>query len=92
VVLYNLSSFNCLVELQARDSQGFVYPSGSRLPVLPPSTMVQINGLKSFFGFDTDIRNSHLTVRNASPNCTVGAVAYVIDRTTNDPFAVPLKK
>ena len=54
--------------------------------------MAQISGLKSYFGISDDIRNAHIELRNVGTGCTVGGIAYVIDQTTQDPFAVQMKK
>lgn len=93
VALFNATAFQCGVQLEVRDALGQIPPSGARLPVLPPNTMVQINGLRDFLGTD-EIRNASLvvTVPVTAASCAVGGVAYVIDRVTNDPYAVPLRK
>jgi hypothetical protein len=54
--------------------------------------MAQISGLRNYFGISDDIRNAHIEIRNVGTGCTVGAVAYVIDQTTQDPYAVQMKK
>lgn len=92
LALVNPSSTTCGVQLEVRDSLGQVPASGAKLPVLPPTSMVQVNGIRDFFGITDDIRNASIIVKAVGPNCTVGGTAYVIDRGTNDPYAVPLRK
>jgi hypothetical protein len=47
-----------------------------------------------FFENVDAIRNSSIIVQvpETSTNCKIGAIAYVIDNLTQDPYAIPLKK
>ncbi|MEO7921223.1 MAG: hypothetical protein ABIT01_17310 [Thermoanaerobaculia bacterium] len=92
VVLVNNSLFQCGAFVEVRNANGDVVVAGSKTVFLPPNTMVQLSGLKNYFGFSDDLRAGSITVKNISNSCGIGGVAYVIDRTTQDPFAVPLKK
>lgn len=92
IVLVNTSLNQCGVQLEVRNNNGEIPPAGSKLPVLPPNTMVQISGVKNYFGISDGLRNASVVVKNVSSNCAVGAVAYVIDNTTQDPIAINLKK
>jgi len=92
IAIFNTTNTVCAVDIKVFDGAGFVYPSGARTPFLPPNSMAQISGLKNYFGIGDDVRNAHIEIRNVGTGCTVGAVAYVIDQTTQDPYAVQMKK
>lgn len=92
LAFFSISPDPCGAQLEVRAADGLIVAAGAKLPVLPPNTMVQISGLKDYFGFSDDVKNAQITVRNVGPGCQFGAVAYVIDRKTQDPLAIPLKK
>jgi len=91
LAFFNTASVQCVIRVEVHDSLGNPFDSGTRLPVLPPNTMVQISGLKEYFGFSADVVNATVVVSVQTP-CAVGGAAYVIDRVTNDPYAVSLRK
>jgi hypothetical protein len=92
VVLVNNSSNHCSAQVEVKDSNGGAVASGIKTVNLPPNTMVQLSGLKNTFGITSDVTSASILITNISATCSVGGVAYVIDNTTQDPFAVPLRK
>ena len=97
LVVFSLTSGSCLVQFELRNANGDLFTGGSQQTrVTPPSTMVQVSGLRSFFSTSDDVDNASVKVTNMTAGCQLGAIAYVIDGNstpgTNDAFAVPLQK
>lgn len=90
VALVNFSTAPCAVELELRGRGGDLL--GASRQSLPPSTMVQLSGLKTSLNVTDDVRSASITARNATPGCTATAAAFVIDRKTSDPFAIEMRK
>lgn len=88
VGVYNLGTTECLVEVEARDEGGMVV--GSKLVLTVPPTRYVQEPLSNAVG--TALPSGSLHVRNATPGCTVGSVAYVIDNATQDPYSVAQRK
>lgn len=88
VGVYNLGTTECVVEVEARDERGMVV--GSKLVLTVPPTRYAQEALSRAVA--TALPSGTLFVTNATPGCTVGAVAYVIDNATQDPFAVAQRK
>lgn len=97
VAVFNLSGTACNVQFELRAATGeLVVGGGQQIRVVPPNTMVQASGIRSFFSTGEDILNASIKITNLTAGCKIGAIAYVIDGNStpgsNDPFAVPLQK
>ena len=88
VGVYNLGTTECVVEVEARDEGGMVV--GSKLVLTVPPTRYAQEALSRAVA--TALPSGTVFVTNATPGCTVGAVAYVIDNVTQDPYAVAQRK
>lgn len=84
VVLANPGATALPVRIDFLDSAGSVL--GSKSQDVPPESMVQLNEVFTSIGLD-NVTNGRIQV-TAQKNGVFAAAAYVIDRGTNDPFAV----
>lgn len=91
VVLVNASSRSCTVLVEAHDQNGTLL--GQSNPVVPPNTMLQ-KSLRGFVPTAPAVRGGavRVVVPSDATGCQIGGVGYVIDSTSQDPFAVPLRK
>lgn len=88
VGVYNLSTKECVVELEARNDAG--HAVGSKLVLTVPPTRYVQEQLSRATG--NSLPSGSVAVKNATAGCSVGSVAYVIDNLTQDPFAVTQRK
>lgn len=93
VVLVNTSNPTryCPTQLEAHDGNGTLV--GTATVGVAPGTMVQ-KTFRQLFSTAPALPNGAIRVilPSSSTGCSIGAVAYVIDNSSQDPFAVALHK
>ncbi len=90
VALFNVSAKQCPLTVEAHDGNGALL--GSATATVPPTAMIQ-KSFRQFFPNAPVVRGVavRVAVPTTSTGCSIGAIGYVIDNLTQDPFAVPLQ-